>query len=113
MTTTNLHTNCDIRCGLIMKVQINTDYVEYLYGEWEEYGELRYIRGSNTIGDENSHTTNFWDDFSMKYCNMFEKWSKEDHDQELCYLFQEHLEDWKDYFTWYKEEDSEEEDDEE
>ena len=116
-TNTNLHTNADIRCGLIMKVQINTCYVEHLFNEWKEdsYGELKYIRGSDTMGDETSHTTNFWDDFSNKYCNMFEKWSKEEHDDELCYLFQEHLEDWNDYFSWYEyvEDESSEEEEEE
>jgi hypothetical protein len=98
----NLHSNNDIRCGLIMSVKINTAYVEHIYSEFMEGGELKYIRGSNTIGDETSHTNNFWDEFSTKYCNMF-KYCMEDHDQELYYLFNEHLEDWKDYFIWYKE----------
>jgi len=98
----NLHTNNDIRCGLIMSVKINTAYVEYIYTEFENGGELKYIRGDNTIGDETSHTNNFWDEFSTKYCNMFEKWEAHEHDQELYYLFNEHLEDWKDYFIWYK-----------
>jgi len=112
MTNTNLHTNADIRCGLVMKVQINTAYVEYCYCEYN-WGELKYIRGSNTMGDETSHTTNFWDEFSMKYCNMYDRWSKEDHNQELIYLFQEHLEDWKDYFIWDEGEDEDESSEEE
>tara|TARA_R100001086_G_scaffold113263_1_gene57775 strand:+ start:635 stop:994 length:360 start_codon:yes stop_codon:yes gene_type:complete len=91
------HTMCDIRCGLIQKVQINTCYVCYTY---DEGGDLKYIRGSDTMFDEKTHLNNFWTEFSMKYCNMFEKWSKEDHDQELCYLFNDHLHDWKDYFVW-------------
>jgi len=109
----NLHTNNDIRCGLIMSVKINTAYVEYIYTEFENGGELKYIRGDNTIGDETSHTNNFWDEFSTKYCNMFEKWEAHEHDQELYYLFNEHLEDWKDYFIWYKEDESDSDSDDE
>ncbi len=102
----NLHSNNDIRCGLIMSVKINTAYVEYLYKEREGYeGELKYI-GKEDYEDDT--TSAFWDEFSMKYNNSFEAWlrnSYQDHDEELCYLFQEHLEDWKDNFIWYKEDD--------
>ena len=93
----------DIRCGLIMSIKINASYIETLYSDFMEGGELK------NIGDEETQTDAFWQEFSQKITNMYEKWNKQDREQEICYLFQEHLNEWKDYFEWFIQEESDEE----
>ena len=106
--TNKNYNNCDIRCGMLMSVRVNCNYITYSYAEQQEGGELEYI---GKEGLEEKQLENFWSNYNMKATNTIEKCGI--NMEELIYLFEEHIEDWKDIFEWRMEEEEESEEEEE
>ena len=106
--TTKNYNNNDIRCGMLMTVNVNCNYITYSYAEQQEGGELEYI---GKEGLKEKQLENFWSNYNMKATNTIEKWGM--NTEELIYLFEEHIEDWKGIFEWRMEEDIAEQQEEE
>ena len=92
--------NMDIRQGLVAELRVNCNAIEQMYIDGnEKEGELEWLC-DDIIKEE------FWKEFNHSVTPemLLEE-------EELMYLFQEHLEDWKKYVIYkeYEEEKEEEE----
>jgi len=103
------YNNNDTRCGLLMTVRVNCNYIMSLYSDWDcKGGELTYL-GEDKYEEKTLEV--FWEEYNKKATYCIEK--NGNNEEELMYLFEEHIEDWKDKFEWKLEEEEEEEEEEE
>tara|TARA_R110002012_G_scaffold206965_2_gene376949 strand:+ start:494 stop:1096 length:603 start_codon:yes stop_codon:yes gene_type:complete len=102
--TNKNYNNNDLRCGMLMSVRVNCNYITSLYADWDcKGGELDFI------GEEKYEAKcyeAFWENYNKKATYYFE--NNKHREEQLIYLFEEHLEDWKDNFVWKLEEEEEE-----
>lgn len=117
--TTN-YNNVDIRCGLLMSVRVNCNYIITLYQDYNSEGSYEFTYIGNPKYEEQS-TEAFWDEYNTMIANVLaepHKYREGEMEQELIYRFEECLENWKTNFTMENQEietedESEEEEDEE
>ncbi len=114
--TTN-YNNVDIRCGLLMSVRVNCNYIISLYQDYNSEGSYEFTYIGNPKYEEQS-TEAFWDEYNTMIVNVLaepHKYKEEGMEQELIYRFEECLENWSANFTMENQEvetedESEEED---
>ncbi len=114
--TTN-YNNVDIRCGLLMSVRVNCNYIISLYQDYNSEGSYEFTYIGNPKYEEQS-TEAFWDEYNTMIVNVLaepHKYREEGMEQELIYRFEECLENWSANFTMENQEvetedESEEED---
>lgn len=88
--------NCDISCGLLMSININCNFIIYLYNEWKEGGELIF---KGKAKEEEKMLNCFWEEFNKKAVYKFEN-RNININEELMYLLEEHIEEWEKFFIW-------------
>lgn len=105
--TTN-YNNVDIRCGLLMSVRVNCNYIISLYQDYNSEGSYEFTYIGNPKYEEQS-TEAFWDEYNTMIANVLaepHKYREENGgmEQELIYKFEECLHIWKANFTMENEE---------
>ena len=116
--STKNYNNNDMRCGLLMEVRVNCNYIEQLYCDYNSEGswELTFIGGDND--DEEEIMEAFWGEYNKMIVSVLEephKYREENGgmEQELIYRFEECLNNWKNFIIMKDLNEEEEEEEEE
>jgi hypothetical protein len=96
------HNNADTRCGAILELKLNCNYIMEVYAEEHGDGELTF-RGH--AEDEEHSLEEFWKEYNQRILNILSNHGSLslNDDQGRDYLvdtFQIHLHDWKVNFEW-------------
>ncbi len=110
--------NNDIRCGLLMEVRVNCNYITQLYCDYNSEGSYEFTYIGKNEEEEERYVEAFWGEYNRSIVSVLEephKYREEGMEQELIYRFEECLENWNDIIMrnlCEEESDSEEEEEE-